>query len=294
MNSVTNVNCSNIGTGYEESKTPKDNRKVLGAANGVFFSECPARSTRFFSSKRPVVSVEKPSANGPASGTRFLDSRRPVENTSPENQYAKMKTPKQRPAPYTNKRIDLGNGRKYIDGIEFESNKEMEAFFKLWEKTEIPKQSKSFKQRCDRYFAAMKKTGQDPALKWVSVSKSEHANLGMGVKAIRKIPEGTLIGHYGAVIRKIDDEDSSRYIFKFEKVDLGKWYLDAAKKGSVLTCMNDNGKAGSVQAYEYFSKSGPRIIFIADRDIEEGEELFFSYTEDYWNNIGIKLEEIEE
>lgn len=182
---------------------------------------------------------------------------------------------------------DLGNGRIYTHEIVYDSPQAKEEFEKLWSDTEIPNQHKKLVARSSRYFKKLAIDERDPALNFVKVDRSKNQALGKGAIAIKEIREGTLIGHYAGKIRKKTENDDSRYAFSFDMVDIGEWILCAATHGNALTCIN-HSKNPNVTAFQYMAKEGPRIIFIADKTIPKGAELFFNYGDDYWNNVGFK------
>ena len=104
-------------------------------------------------------------------------------------------------------------------------------------------------------------------------------DMGKGVRAKEKLYKGQRLGCYMGEI-KHNDEPSKDWRFNFAYV-LKDFYIDG-KDESLICYMNHSCKPNVKIIWE---KHGDEIhiVFVANRIIDEGEELFIDYGEEYWN-----------
>jgi hypothetical protein len=103
-------------------------------------------------------------------------------------------------------------------------------------------------------------------------------DMGKGVRAKEKLYKGQRLGCYMGEI-KHNAEPSKDWRFNFAYV-LKDFYIDG-KDESLICYMNHSCKPNVKIIWE---KHGDEIhiVFVANQIIDEGEELFIDYGEDYW------------
>jgi SET domain-containing protein len=104
-------------------------------------------------------------------------------------------------------------------------------------------------------------------------------DMGKGVRAKEKLYKGQRLGCYMGEI-KHNAEPSKDWRFNFAYV-LKDFYIDG-KDESLICYMNHSSKPNVKIIWE---KHGDEIhiVFVANQIIDEGEELFIDYGEEYWN-----------
>jgi histone-lysine N-methyltransferase SETD8 len=133
----------------------------------------------------------------------------------------------------------------------------------------------------------------------LSLSKDECLNLeikvdnikGRGVYATAPIPKGQPVVEYAGDLLNEEtarirenvyaerDPMASGYMFFF-KVDGKGWCVDAtAESGRFGRLINHSKKKFNIAAQRHMYKDTPRLIFLATRDIDAGEEILFDYNE---------------
>lgn len=132
--------------------------------------------------------------------------------------------------------------------------------------------------------------------------KKINDKIGYGVFAAANLNKGDFIGEYTGVVR-----ESEEYTEAFED---GSWETDFSwdypdETGDVVLEINGRLEGNELRYVnhgqncnldvEHTIHDGQWIIFfIANRDIREGEQLFVSYGEEYWNGGFRELSDIEE
>jgi len=103
-------------------------------------------------------------------------------------------------------------------------------------------------------------------------------DMGKGVRAKEKLYKGQRLGCYMGEI-KHNKEPSKDWRYNFAYV-LKDFYIDG-KDESLICYMNHSNKPNVQIVWE---KHGDEIhiVFVANKIIDEGEELFIDYGEDYW------------
>jgi hypothetical protein len=103
-------------------------------------------------------------------------------------------------------------------------------------------------------------------------------DMGKGVRAKEKLYKGQRLGCYMGEI-KHNQEPSKDWRYNFAYV-LKDFYIDG-KDESLICYMNHSCKPNVKIIWE---KHGDEIhiVFVANQIIDEGEELFIDYGEDYW------------
>ena len=113
--------------------------------------------------------------------------------------------------------------------------------------------------------------------------------VGYGVFAKEDIAPYSTLHHYAGILTvddKLNEEDDSTFAFS----ELKKYSIDAMREGNWTRFMNHANERdckNNVVPWEYYHKEGPRIVFTAGvRGIKKGEQLLYSYGEDYWEAKG--------
>jgi hypothetical protein len=115
---------------------------------------------------------------------------------------------------------------------------------------------------------------------YIQIAPSRIPNGGNGAFAKQSIPSGTIIGTYRG--KNISEEEYSKkgfgpYALRLQTPD-GSILIDGEKEGNWVTRINDpRGTSHSVNVV--FEPDG-RVK--TTQQIEQGEELFVSYGEAYW------------
>ena len=103
-------------------------------------------------------------------------------------------------------------------------------------------------------------------------------NMGKGVRAKEKLYKGQRLGCYmGEIKHNLEPSKDWRYNFAYVLKD---FYIDG-KDESLICYMNHSSKPNVKIIWE---KHGDEIhiVFVANQIIDEGEELFIDYGEEYW------------
>jgi len=103
-------------------------------------------------------------------------------------------------------------------------------------------------------------------------------DMGKGVRAKEKLYKGQRLGCYmGEIKHNAEPSKDWRYNFAYVLKD---FYIDG-KDESMICYMNHSSKPNVKIIWE---KHGDEIhiVFVANKIIDEGEELFIDYGEDYW------------
>jgi SET domain-containing protein len=103
-------------------------------------------------------------------------------------------------------------------------------------------------------------------------------DMGKGVRAKEKLYRGQRLGCYMGEI-KHNDEPSKDWRFNFAYV-LKDFYIDG-KDESLICYMNHSSKPNVKIIWEKHCDE-IHIVFVANEVIDEGDELFIDYGEDYW------------
>jgi hypothetical protein len=112
-----------------------------------------------------------------------------------------------------------------------------------------------------------------------------------GVFAKRPIKEGAVIGIYAGDLVPLDackDKDKD-YIFEFSEPAFENWGIDGKKRGNFTRYINHCTEENeNITATGFYDGKTPRIILIAAKQIEQGDELKYCYGDPYWERKGIK------
>lgn len=106
-------------------------------------------------------------------------------------------------------------------------------------------------------------------------------SMGDGVKAIVNIPPNTVIGCYLGCINK--ETTNWKYAFAY---GLQNYVVDGYDKKSMMSIVNHSRNPNLSIDYEFHVINGKKqchIVFITNKHIFEGDELYIDYGEDYWD-----------
>ena len=148
-----------------------------------------------------------------------------------------------------------------------------------------------FEALADRYGGALERRGASPDILPRLEARHIGGRLGYGLFTLDEISEGDLIGEYTGIIRPARPGKaltgggySSDYAWGFPRVrSLGRpLEIDARESGGLLRFANHRENPPAEP--EHFAMSGRwRIVFVARRRIEAGEEITVDYGEAYWS-----------
>ena len=121
------------------------------------------------------------------------------------------------------------------------------------------------------------------------IKTSSIKGLGKGLFALYPINKGDNIGYYTGVVITDAQSEKEPYISSKYLLWVCKDYLiDGNDKNSNYTRYINHSKKPN--AILITSSRWKTARFEATRNIKAGEEIFFNYGDDYWNNIGFKPE----
>ena len=155
---------------------------------------------------------------------------------------------------------------------------------KLWKKAA---HSDLNDPQIQRIIAALKSKKMAPV-----VLKEVQFKIGsqLGVFAAAEIKKGTVVGQYSGKLQHCSDINyRSNYVFGFKEKAYLMWGIDALDTGNYTRFINHSYNGNLSVINLYYGKL-PRIVFIANRDINEGEELRYDYGKGYWSSRGIEPE----
>lgn len=126
---------------------------------------------------------------------------------------------------------------------------------------------------------------------------------GLGVFALRDIPQGTLLGRYTGEIRTLENaenalrqgETSGDYFYLLNRevsLDSKAVILDAECSASSSWCryVNHSRRLANCELLDVEEPIGPFtlpmeiVVMVATQAIGQGRELLFDYGSDYWDN----------
>jgi len=117
-------------------------------------------------------------------------------------------------------------------------------------------------------------------IKWIDEIK------GNGLFAKQNILEGSFIGEYGGVIRKpnaqLDKSNSYCFDYPLNFFVSTKLLIDAQLCGNITRFINHSYKPNLISTMAFYNGVN-HIVFLANRDIEKGEELRYDYGPNYWS-----------
>lgn len=118
-------------------------------------------------------------------------------------------------------------------------------------------------------------------IKWID------DQIGYGVFADRMIPKNGFIGEYTGIVKELNvhDLNTNGYCLQYPKKFKSSHYfiVDAKENGNFTRFINHHDQP-NLQPLWIYNKKLLHLVFIANQDIEKGEELTFNYGKDYWLN----------
>ena len=107
--------------------------------------------------------------------------------------------------------------------------------------------------------------------------------VGFGVFANARLKKGEMVGEYTGEVKKGDSSSKSAYIFAFMIYGnfMANYVLDAEKAGNEMRFVN-HSQTPNLDFKYVFSQGQWHIIFVANRDVKVGEQLFINYGSSYW------------
>ncbi len=179
---------------------------------------------------------------------------------------------------------------RYISDVEIDP-RYVKGFTRSWKafySSSKNKISPSRRKIFSSFFKRLKSLGTDePFCKKVAI-RFVNRKMGYGVFALEDIGRYALLNHYAGVLTKdssIGLHNKSTFTFQ----EFPRYSLDAEKRANWCRFMN-HSEEGNVLAWEYYLPEGPRIIYTAgSKGIKKGEQLLYSYGDDYWTEEDVVL-----
>lgn len=117
-------------------------------------------------------------------------------------------------------------------------------------------------------------------IKWI------HQDIGYGAFADVKILEGQFVGEYTGIVRQLqrNHPDQNPYCFHYPTKwwSLSYFVVDSLKKGNLTRFFNHSNQP-NLKPLCLVDRRLLHLVFVANREIQQGEELTFDYGEDYWS-----------
>lgn len=145
------------------------------------------------------------------------------------------------------------------------------------------------------------KQGVDPIFEQKIAVFDIGAPAGLGAFAKKPFKRGELIGTYtGEIIPEGTANDEGRYAFKAlddaneprdELAWLEKYDIDAKHIGSWTTLINGSENPNIDVEIRYL-EDRPLYLLFAEVDIKIGDQLFFCYGPEYWNDLDLPPSEL--
>ncbi len=121
----------------------------------------------------------------------------------------------------------------------------------------------------------------DIIIRWIDNS------LGYGVFLNEDVNEGTFIGEYTGKVRKLcralPDPNAFCFHYPTKFWSIRYTVIDALHGGNSMRFVNHSDIPNLVPVC-MVDRGIVHIVFVANRNIEKGEQLTFDYGEDYWKN----------
>ena len=188
--------------------------------------------------------------------------------------------------PIFKRNFGLKTSVHYLKEMVIETGKEI-AFQRGWKQAFAkikPNLSDTREKQFEVYFRRLKNDGDDLYYSRCFAIKYIGKNVGYGVFAKEDIPSYSTLGHYMGMYRldkEIDPNNDCTFtfhpfkLFSIDAKTCGNWtrFMNHAEKGSI-----------NVRAWEFYTKESPFIVFTSgSRGIKKGEQLLYSYGDDYWH-----------
>lgn len=191
--------------------------------------------------------------------------------------------------PTFKKRFGIETETRYLSDVVVEKVY-TESFERAWKKVlKTLKPNGSFwrRKRFDAFLKRVEKLHDDlPYCNRIEI-RYISKKIGFGVFAKKKIPPYSILNHYAGILkpdRLIHPDNDSAFTFS----DFPSYTIDGKSAGNWCRFMNHSPEGDpktNVIAWEHYAKQGPRIIFTAgSKGIKKGEQLLYSYGEDYWED----------
>lgn len=118
-------------------------------------------------------------------------------------------------------------------------------------------------------------------IQWIDES------MGWGAFAAKEIAEGSFVGEYTGVVRRIDtsNPDLNDYCFHYPTKLWSRtiFVIDAGKEGNAMRFVN-HSDTPNLKPYCFVERRLLHLCFLASRKILEGEQLTFDYGNHYWRH----------
>ncbi|KAJ3321737.1 hypothetical protein HDV06_003886 [Boothiomyces sp. JEL0866] len=150
------------------------------------------------------------------------------------------------------------------------------------ENYKFPPQLEQLAERAKRFIDAQPQEEDRFVVKWSS------KQTGFGLFAKKPVSAGDIVGVYTGVVNLYPDKNSD-YIWQLTQIKLpdGQMYnlgINGRKAGNYLRFVNHIGETANVKPVRIPYKGKTYCIYVADKDIDIGEELFTDYGEGYFKN----------
>jgi hypothetical protein len=113
--------------------------------------------------------------------------------------------------------------------------------------------------------------------------------IGFGVFAQERIYSCAFVGEYTGVLTKkpgrIQPEQKHSFAYTIWNTKKRKFTLNAEKQGNFTRFIN-HSKKPNLSLQSIYWRGIPRVVFIALRNIAEGEQLTFDYGASFWKECG--------
>lgn len=140
-------------------------------------------------------------------------------------------------------------------------------------------------ERFNAFFRQLEKDGTDERYNRRISIRFINPVVGYGVFAKENIPPYSTLVQYTGVLM-LDEDINVDHDSTFSFTDYKTFSIDAAKHGNWARFMNhcaEGEKGNNAIPWEHYTEKGPRIVFTSgQRGIKRGEQILYSYGDDYW------------
>ncbi len=165
-----------------------------------------------------------------------------------------------------------------------------EALDKAWKDHVAGKRKRSNVSKEAKKFIAciegVAEDGSDLYAQKYEIKKSNILDAGNGLFARTDGPgykKNDVIDLYGGFLTFTHKVEDKEYAFEWPDTAFAAFSVDGKIEGNSLRFMNHiHPKQANVSSVEFFYQGKPYIIFIADKTILPGEEMYYDYGPQYW------------
>jgi hypothetical protein len=171
-----------------------------------------------------------------------------------------------------------------------------QSLLKIWKENQIEFQYNFNSSEVKRMVRCIKHMRDDATDEYASSVEIKYVDkiMGYGVFANRRILRKEVIGVYSGIIdlnsskeqkeeASKQGKDLSEYLFEFPDTPFQNYAIDGVQTGNFTRFINHTDpESANVSSVEFFYKGMCYVIYVSDKTILKGEQLFYDYGPTYW------------